>query len=386
MQLIHDIRHEMLERGSKLMQLPPYSESSQEENANPPPGFSFRHKQIRKELEEMPSMVGGRIKDETLWSCVSCGACEAVCPVFIEHPLKILQMRSHLVLAESRMPSELARMFRGIENNFNPWGIGSDQRMDWAKDLDVPIMEEKGSAEYLVWIGCVGSFDDRAKKISRTWIQLLQKAGVDFAVLGLEEGCTGDPARRAGNEFLFQMMVENNLEIFKKYQVQKILVTCPHCYHSFKNEYPQFGGKFEVWHHSQFLRRLIEEGRLKPNKVIDTVMTYHDSCYLGRWNNIYDPPRQVLAACATAQNNLIEMPHRDYKSFCCGAGGARLWMEEPSPRINEKRTAEALDTGAKVIATACPYCMVMLSDGIKGANREDDVRVLDIVEVMNEAL
>jgi len=390
MQLIHDIRYEMFDRGEKLIKLTPgldptadEEESDGEDKKKVEP--TEQDNQVIKQLEEMEPMVGGRIKDETLWACTTCGACEAVCPVFIEHPLKILQMRSHLVLAESRMPAELARMFRGIENNQNPWGIGSDQRMDWAEGLDVPTMDEKGEAEYLVWIGCAGAFDDRAKKLSRTWVKLLQRAGVDFAVLGLEESCTGDPARRAGNEFLFQMMAEANIEIFEGYKVKKIIVTCPHCYHSFKNEYPQFGGKYEVWHHTQFLRKLLAEGKLKPSKEIDGVMTYHDSCYLGRWNEIYSEPRDVLAAVSGGRRP-VEMSRTGYKSFCCGAGGARMWMEEDAPRVNVNRTEEALATGAKTIATACPFCMVMITDGIKAKDKEEEVRVMDLAELVYEAL
>jgi len=386
MALIHDVRDEMRVRGAKLIQLTPGVDPTAGDGETPEgaPKPSERDQAILKELGEAPPLVGGRVKDETLWSCVTCGACEAVCPVFIEHPEKIIQMRTHLVLAESRMPSELARMFKGLENNQNPWGIGSDKRMDWAEGLEVPVMAEKGSAEYLVWIGCAGSFDDRAKKISRTWVQLLQRAGVDFAVLGLEEGCTGDAARRAGNEFLFQMMAEQNIETFKGYNVKKILVTCPHCYHSFKNEYPAFGGNYEVIHHTQFLQQLIAEGKLKPTQKQGGLMTYHDSCYLGRWNEIYQPPRELLAG--VAKQAPVEMAHTGYKSFCCGAGGGRMWMEEAAPRINTRRTEEALATGASTIATACPFCMVMLTDGIKAADKEDQVKVLDILEVIDAAL
>jgi Fe-S oxidoreductase len=389
MMLIHDIRDEMRERGDKLIQLTPGvdptpSEDDDEGDGDGKTEPNERDKAILKQLEEAEPMVGGRIKDDVLWACTTCGACEAVCPVFIEHPLKIMQMRTHLVLAESRMPSELARMFRGIENNMNPWGIGSDQRMDWAEGLDVPTMDDKGEAEYLVWIGCAGAFDDRAKKLSTTWVKLLQRAGVDFAVLGLEEGCTGDPARRSGNEFLFQMMAESNIEIFENYKVKKILVTCPHCYHSFKHEYPQFGGNYEVIHHTQFLQQLLREGKLKPSREVDGVMTYHDSCYLGRWNEIYQEPRQVLAAVSGRQP--VEMSRTGYKSFCCGAGGARMWMEEEAPRVNNVRTQEALKTGAKTIATACPFCMVMLTDGIKAEDKEEEVRVLDLAEIVYESL
>ncbi|MFH1129956.1 MAG: (Fe-S)-binding protein [Pseudomonadota bacterium] len=388
MDLIHDIRYEMLERGPKLLSLTPGvkagggEEEEKSENAIQP---TEADKTILKELEEKAPMVGGRIKDGTLWACTTCGTCEALCPVFIEHPEKIIQMRTHLVLSESRMPSELARIFKGMENNNNPWGIGADQRMDWAEGLDLPIMEEKKEAEYLVWIGCAGCYDDRGKKISRAWVQLLQKAGVDFALLGAEEGCTGDAARRAGNEFLFQMMAEANIEIFSQYKVKKILTTCPHCYHSFKHEYPQFGGEYEVWHHSEFINKLISEGKLTPQRKNTGKVTFHDPCYLGRWNHMYEEPRQVVAATCGGTRPL-EMPRMGEKSFCCGAGGAHMWMEEEGERINVVRTKEALATGATTIATACPFCNVMITDGTKAMDRDEDVRVLDLAELVSESL
>ena len=344
---------------------------------------------IIEALEEMDPMVGGRIKDETLWSCVTCGACQAVCPVFIEHPQKIVEMRSHLVLTEGRMPSEAARFFKGMENNMNPWGIGMDQRLDWAEGLDLPIMEEvfeetEKAPEYLVWIGCAGSFDDRAKKISIAWVNLLKQAGVDFAVLGLEETCTGDAARRAGNEFLFQTIAKENVKLFGRYGVKKILVTCPHCYHSFKNEYPAFGGEYEVIHHTEFLQKLIADGTFKISQKIGKTLTYHDSCYLGRWNEIYSAPRDVLSACGGGKT--VEMERTGYKSFCCGAGGGRMWMEEEAPRINQNRTDEALATGADTIATACPFCNVMITDGVKAVDKEEEVKVLDLAELVWEGM
>ena len=332
-----------------------------------------------KAHEDKP-LVGGRITEEVLWSCVTCGACEAVCPVFIEHPQKIIEMRSHLVQAAEQVPAEAARMFKGVENNQNPWGIGSDQRMDWAEGLDIPLYEDVEEAEYLLWIGCAGSFDDRAKKISRAWVEILQQAGVDFGYLGEDEGCTGDAARRAGNDYLFQMMAEMNVEMFSTYKVKKILTTCPHCYHSFKKEYPAFGGNYEVWHHTQFLQKLIKEGKIKVTDKLEGLMTYHDSCYLGRWNEVYDPPRELLESCG--EGAPVEMASTGQKSFCCGAGGGRMWMEEEAPRINEHRTGEALETKADVIATACPFCNVMITDGVKAEDKDEEVEVLDVAEVV----
>lgn len=378
MHLMHDIKDEMNARGEGLIKLRKGVNTSGYEDAG---GIApdDREKAILEQLDQAPSLIGERIKDETLWACTMCGACEETCPVFIEHPLAILQMRTHLVLAEGRMPGELGRMFRGLENNANPWGFGADNRMEWAEDMELPIMAEKGEAEYLVWIGCAGCFDPEGQKTSRAWLALLKQAGVDFAVLGKEEGCTGDAARRAGNEYLFQTLAEQNIELFQQYKVKKILTACPHCLHSFKHEYPQFGGNYEVQHHAQFLQQLLNEGKLQRNENShEGAITFHDPCYLGRWNNEYDSPREVIAQTA---GGLTEMPRTRNESFCCGAGGAQMWMEETGERINVNRATEAVNTGARTIATACPFCKVMISDGIKALDKEEEVQVLDIAQL-----
>ncbi|MCK5800484.1 MAG: (Fe-S)-binding protein, partial [Deltaproteobacteria bacterium] len=391
MHLVHDIKHEMFERGELLVQL---TEGARKAiNAGDPLGeedeaeITERDKEILTELAEQPPLIGGRIKEETLWACTTCGQCEDICPVFIRHPLKILELRTNLVLEQGNQPPEWARMFRGLENNQNPWGIGSDQRMEWAKRYDIPVMADVKEAghkpDYLLWIGCAGSFDDRGQKIARDWVALLQQANVDFAVLGEEEGCTGDAARRAGNEFLFQMLAEQNIETFKEYDVKKILVACPHCYHSFKNEYPALGGHYEVIHHSQFLPQLIAEGKLKPKNEVSKDIVFHDPCYLGRWNDEYDAPRETLKA--VTGHAPLEMPRTREKSFCCGAGGAKLWVEEETPYINVNRTQEAIDTGASIIGTACPFCNSMLVDGLKSLDKDEDVEVLDIAQVVAKA-
>ncbi|MBK6848677.1 MAG: (Fe-S)-binding protein, partial [Proteobacteria bacterium] len=390
MELVLDLKHEIQQRGELLLRLSQPGWEALQAGAGEvdaatalPPG----DRELLATLKALPPLVGGRIKDETLWACTTCGACEAECPVFIEHPLKILQMRTHLVLEQGRQPPELARMFRGLENNQNPWGLGADQRMDWAAGLDVPVLAEKGRAEYLLWIGCAGSFDDRGQKIARDWVALLQQAGVDFAVLGAEEGCTGDAARRAGNELLFQTLAEANLELFRRYEVQKILVSCPHCFHSFKHEYPQLGGQFEVWHHSQFLARLVAEGRLQPTSKLTEPVVFHDPCYLGRWNHEYEAPRALLAQLGPTQTDGSgapprELPRHHAKSFCCGAGGARMWVEEDAPRVNVERSREAAASGASVVATACPFCNVMLGDGMKQLDCDERVEVLDVAQLL----
>lgn len=390
MHLVHDIKYEMFERGELLVRLSPAGRraiDSGDPTGEATPSVTQADKELLATLAAKPPLIGGRIKEETLWACTTCGACEETCPVFIEHPMKILEMRTNLVLEQGKQPAEWARMFRGLENNQNPWGVGSDQRMEWAKRYDIPVMSEVKAAghdpEYLVWIGCAGSFDDRGQKIARDWIALLQQAGIDFAVLGVEEGCTGDAARRAGNEFLFQTLAETNIELFKQYGVKKILVTCPHCYHSFKNEYPRFGGEYEVWHHAHFLPKLIAEGKLKPTAGFKEEVVFHDPCYLGRWNKEYEAPREVLQK-ATGRAP-TEMPRGREKSFCCGAGGAKLWAEEEEPYVNVNRTQEAVDSGAKVIGTACPFCNSMLNDGLKTLNKDEDFSVLDIAQVLARA-
>ncbi|MCB9556078.1 MAG: 4Fe-4S dicluster domain-containing protein [Deltaproteobacteria bacterium] len=382
MKLIHDVRDEMLERGKLLLKLRDgVDPTGENENATEP---NDAEKVVIEELGKMEPLVGGRIKDETLWACTTCGACENACPVFIEHPLKIIQMRTHLVLSEGRMPAELARMFRGMENNQNPWGIGADQRMAWAEGRELPLLSDNKDAEYLVWIGCAGAFDDRAQKVTHAWLDLLDQAGVKYAVLGDEESCTGDAARRAGNEFLFQMLAEQNVETLNGYGVKKILTSCPHCFHSLSKEYPAFGGNYEVQHHSQFLQQLVATGQLKPQRNSAKAITFHDPCYLGRWNDEFDAPRELLHRASGSAP--IEMERTRGKSFCCGAGGAQMWMEEEGPRVNVNRTTEAVNTGAETIATACPFCNIMITDGVKSLDKDEDVRVLDIAEVLAESL
>jgi Fe-S oxidoreductase len=377
MHVIHDMKHEMVERG----QLETLIAQSQDPAAVDA---------AKKKLEEMPPLVGGRITDEVLWACTTCGACQEVCPVFIEHPRAIVDMRTWLVLSESRMPVELQRTFTNLERNSNPWGIGADQRMAWAEGLDVPTLAEKPTPEYLLFVGCAGAFDDRIKKTMRALVSLLQAAGVDYAVLGPEEQCSGDPARRGGNEYLFQMQAQANVDAMNAAKVTKVIASCPHCFHTIRNEYPQFGGKYEVIHHSQLLAHLLETRRLSPLHPVAHNFTFHDSCYLGRWNGEYDAPRKVLEAVAAADphnGGLIELGRKKEHGFCCGGGGGRMWMEEKiGSRVNRNRTDEILATGAQVAAVACPYCTIMLTDGVKDAGAEERVQILDIAEVLAKSL
>jgi len=339
-----------------------------------------------KDLLEVdrPSLVGEVVSEDALWSCTTCRSCEEQCPVFVEHVGKIVDMRRNLVLMESRFPSELTRVFKNMEVNGNPWGVGWADRADWAEGLEVPVLSDVGEAEYLYWVGCAGSLDDRNKKVSAAMVEILRRAGVDFAILGTEEKCCGDAARRSGNEYLFQMLAEENVNTLKEHGVKKIITACPHCFNTLKNEYPQFGGSFEVIHHTTFIADLIADGRLRPTKPLAQRVAYHDSCYLGRYNDIYEAPREVVRR---AGGSLVEMDRSRYKSFCCGAGGGRMWMEETlGQKINELRTAEALAKEPEVICTACPFCLTMFDDGVKAHEAAERVRTLDLAEIVRDVL
>jgi Fe-S oxidoreductase len=341
----------------------------------------------------------GVIDPDVLWSCTTCGACVEQCPVDIEHVDHIVDLRRYQVMIETEFPSELATLFRNLENKGNPWGQNARNRLDWTKNLpfDVPVFDGELAAdtEYLFWIGCAGAFDDKAQKTVRATAELLHRADVDYVVLGSEETCTGDPARRSGNEFLFQMMAAQTKELLdgvfegREPGTRKIVTTCPHCFNTLGREYPQLEGRYEVVHHTQLLNTLVREGRLVPVAEPDGGMdvTYHDPCYLGRHNEVYTEPRALVGAAGAT---LAEMPRHADRSFCCGAGGARMWMEEKiGRRINLERVDEALSTGAEKIATGCPFCRVMLSDGLTQRQSEEhgtDVEILDVSQLLLAAV
>jgi Fe-S oxidoreductase len=379
MDLIHDVRYEMLEKGPLLLE-------RRDLEAQAPSELRDRAiAEVQAKIDALPPMVGGRIKEETLWSCTTCGACQEACPVFIEHPMKIIQMRQNLVLAQEKVPADLARAFRNIERNSNPWGIGADQRMDWAEGLNVPTIEDKPNPEYLLWVGCAGAFDQRIRKQTQAMVKILNAAGVDYAVLGASESCTGDPARRAGNEMLFQMQAEQNVTTLNEAKVKKVIASCPHCLHTLKHDYPQFGGNYEVIHHTQLISHLMDAGKIKAGGGQKLDVTYHDSCYLGRWNNEYEAPRSILKKLPVV-GRVREPERARQKGFCCGAGGGRMFMEEHGPRVNKNRTEELVGTGATTIAVACPFCNVMMTDGVKDLQKEESVKVLDIAEIVAGAL
>jgi len=352
------------------------------------------------EIDDQGREIGGIIDPEVLWDCTTCGACVEQCPVDIEHVDHIVDMRRYQVMIESEFPSELGGLFRNLENKGNPWGQNQKDRMGWAKDLpfEVPVITDTidPDHEYLFWVGCAGAFDDRAKKTTQAVAELMHMAAVGFAVLGTAETCTGDPARRAGNEFLFQMLAQATVETindaFGDRAKRKIVVTCPHCFNTLSNEYGDLGGHYEVIHHTQLLNRLVRDRRLVVKKdpaEVKKDVTYHDPCYLGRHNKVYSPPRELIEASGVT---LKEMPRNSARSMCCGAGGARMWMEEKiGKRINLERTDEALATGAEQIATGCPFCKVMLTDGLTARQGQPtaetsgdigrDIQAVEVVDV-----
>ena len=329
---------------------------------------------------------------DVLWSCTTCGACVEECPVDIEHVDAILDLRRYKVQMESSFPQEAGGMLRNVENSGDPWGLGQSKRMEWAEGLDVPVVDGQipEDVEYLFWVGCAGALEDRSKKVTRTVAQLLNQAGVKYAVLGKQESCSGDPARRMGMEYLFQMMAQNNVELLNNVGTKKIVAWCPHCFNTLRNEYPAFGGNYEVIHHTQLLTTLVAEGKLAPQTAIDKKVTYHDPCYLGRHNEVYDPPRAVVSAVEGLEK--VEMPRCRNHGFCCGAGGARFYMEETiGKRVNHERIDEALELEPDLVSTACPFCFVMLDDAVSdkvgsGSLAEGKVKVVDVSQILAESL
>lgn len=339
------------------------------------------------------SLIHDVITDQVLWDCVTCGACVQECPVDIEHVDAIVDMRRHLVLMEGSFPAEAAPMLRNLENSGNPWGAPAQQRLDWARGLEDDLVLVDGrippDVEYLYWVGCAGAFDDRAKKTVRAFAELMIEAGVSFAILGPQESCTGDPARRIGNEYLYQEMAKQNIATLKEKGARKIVTSCPHCFNTIGREYPDFGGAFEVIHHTQLLARLVGEGRLKPEVPIEARVTYHDPCYLARHNDVSDQPRTVVSSIPGVR--AAEMHRCRRNTFCCGAGGARMWMEEPvGKRINIERIEEALATNPDIVSTGCPFCMIMLDDAVRDKVQKkeasEDLRVLDVAQILAQSV
>lgn len=327
------------------------------------------------------TLMGGAIQDATVWSCTTCGACEEECPVMIEYVNKMVDLRRGLVLTEDRYPKELGEAFKSLETHSNPWGFPGTQRAAWAGELDVKQWDKDNPTEYLYFVGCNGSFDNRGKKVSESVVRALQKAGVDFSILGNREGCTGDPARRLGNEYLFDMLASRNAETLKEQGVIKVIVHCPHCFNSFKHEYPEFGVKLEVIHHSELLAELIKDNKLAITSAKDETVVVHDSCYMGRHNKVYDAPRDILKA-ATTPESVKEVETSRERGTCCGAGGGGFLMEETGTRISHMRVDELMQTNPDTIAVSCPFCVLMLEDALKAKNLSDTVKVKDISEMI----
>ncbi|MBT3618038.1 MAG: (Fe-S)-binding protein [Candidatus Marinimicrobia bacterium] len=327
------------------------------------------------------------LSEEALWSCTTCGFCVEVCPVGNEPMVDILHIRQNLVLMESKFPQEAMDAFNKIETYGNPWGMSPQDREKWMEGLNVPLIREKKSAEYLYWAGCAGAYDDRGKGISKSVAKILNEANIDYAVLGNEETCTGDSARRIGNEYLFQMQAMQNMENFEKYNIKKIITQCPHCLTTLKNDYSEMGAELEVIHHSQFISQLISEGKIKPEKNITEKITFHDACYIGRHQGEYDAPRNVLQAVINNEENLVEMARTKDQSFCCGAGGGNMWYEiNTGTRINIERFEEAIETGATKVATSCNFCMIMMDDARKVTSKDESMEVVDIAELIAERI
>ncbi len=364
-------------------------EEKTKEDKSPSEDERKKYAQIKKrakkpvrteEQEEMldQPVVGEVISEDALWQCTTCRSCAEQCPARIDQPEKILKLRTYQVSMESAFPSEAQQAFRNMETNGNPWGIGWQKRADWAKDLDVPTLEENPDAEYVYWPGCSGAFDARSRKVATAFVSLLKEAGVNFAIIGNAEKCCGDSARRLGNEYVYYLLASENIETLNSYGVKKIVTQCPHCMHALSVDYPQMGGNYEVIHHSQLLADLVSHGKLHPSKCDFDTVTYHDSCYLGRYHDIFEQPRDVLKSTGA---QIVEMNRSHSRSFCCGAGGGHMWLEEKEgSRINNMRAQQALDTKAEALVTACPFCLTMLSDGI--AAQDKQIPVKDMAEIL----
>jgi Fe-S oxidoreductase len=358
--IITDIRHRTIEKAPLLL----------DKNSD------------KKDILEK-QLLHNYITDEEIWSCTTCNACVKECPVMIEHVDAIVDLRRNLVLSESNFPNELNALFKNLETNFNPWAFNPQDRANWAEGMNIKTMAEDPNCDLLFWVGCAGSFDARYQKVTKSFAFLMQKANINFRILGFEEKCNGDTARRLGNEYLAQMLIQENIQTLNGYGIKKIVTACPHCYNSLKRDYKQFGGNFEVIHHSEMIDEMLKTNKLQlKNGDYSKRVVFHDSCYLGRYNDIYDAPRAIKNI---NRLDLVEMErHRD-KGFCCGAGGGRMFLEENTgTRINEERTREALSTNPDVIASACPFCMTMLTDGIKSFDKSEKVEVKDIAEIILE--
>ena len=346
-------------------------------------GFLFGTRKREGNPESSP-LIGELVTEEELWACTTCRACQETCPVFVEHIDKIVDMRRHLVLEQAKVPETIESILRCIETRGHSCRGTTFTRTDWTEGLEIKVLSEDSNIDTLYWVSCAAALEDRNIKVAIAFANVLKTAGVNFGILGVEETCCGEPARRIGNEYLFQIQAQRNIEILKNYNVKRIVTTCPHCFNTLKNEYPQFGGEFEVIHHAEFLAQLLEEGRLKLAKALNQSITYQDPCYLGRHNDIYEAPREVLREISGAKP--VEMARHRQNSFCCGGGGGHFWMEEQAGRrIKAVRTEQIIETEAGIVANACPYCLQMFEDGIKAKEKEESLKAMDIAELVISA-
>ncbi len=341
--------------------------------------------QVELPVWEGADMITEIATEDAIWGCTTCGWCEEGCPVNIEHIQRIVDMRRYDVMMEARFPQEVVNVFKGLETNSNPWNLGFDKRADWAAGLGVQTLAEAPEAEVLYWVGCAGSFDERNQKVSTAMVNILQKAGVRFAILGKEEGCTGDPARRLGNEYLYSMLAEQNVQTLNGYNVKEVITQCPHCFHTIANEYPDLGGNYKVYHSSEYIEELVKRDKLNPRILNEQNTTFHDPCYLSRHNSRYAPPREALRAIPGIKLNDVEQSKN--RTFCCGAGGGSVWKEETQgSRINYARMDQLMKAEPETIAVGCPYCMIMMDDAVKGKDLDEKVQVKDLVELVSESL
>ncbi|WP_134703985.1 (Fe-S)-binding protein [Ammoniphilus sp. YIM 78166] len=385
MDLITKMRDHLTEKGASITSLSPWMPSLP---TKPNGGLPMEAEVAAAAEWVSPQLIGDVITEEELWACTTCRNCEDQCPVANEHVEKIVDMRRYLVLTEGKMPHEATRYFQNIERQGNPWGMNRKERVKWREgreDIVVPTVQEVEDFEYLFFVGSMGSFDNRSQKIAQSFAKILNAAGVKFAILGNEEQNSGDTARRLGNEFLFQQLCQENIAHFQAYDVKKIVTIDPHAYNTLKHEYPEFGLEAEVFHHTELIHQLIEEGRIKPTKEVKETLVYHDSCYIGRYNDIYDIPRQILKSVPGM--NVMEMDRNRENAMCCGAGGGMMWLEETQgKRINIERTEQALLLNPTMIGSNCPYCLTMLSDGTKAKEVEAQVQTLDIAEIVERSI
>jgi Fe-S oxidoreductase/nitrate reductase gamma subunit len=373
--LIQDLKHHLTRVGPSLVTAASRAGAEAPGEGDSPPMFG----------EAAPGPLRPAVLEEEIWGCRTCGACQQECPVYVEHIPKIVDMRQHLVMTESKMGDAAQQFLKSLDDRMHPWAGATHDREAWFADLDVKVLGRGDTAEYLFWVGCTGAMMDRNIRVTRAMVKILQAGGVDFAILGAEEACTGDPARRAGGELTFQTCAKTNIETLARYGPRKIITTCPHCFNTYANEYPDFGGRYEVIHHTQLIRELIGSGRLNLDKQIDS-LTYHDSCYLGRHNGVFDAPREVLGRLAGSEG-LVELPRNRSRSLCCGAGGGYAWMDdEPETRINHIRLEEVKACGAGTLAVSCPFCMQMFEDALAARDPQKTVRAADVAELVAEAL